>query len=350
MFTPFLHQLGPWLRGDGAVSDIVISSRIRLARNISGFPFKSKASEEDRQQIEELLHQMMPKILDENSYYELDMETLSPVDRHLLQERQLISRDIADAEGPRAAFIAKDESFSIMVNEEDHLRMQSLTSGLDLSKVWNIINQLDDKVESLIPYAFSPELGYLTACPTNVGTGLRVSVMLHLPAVTISQEIEKVFRGLQKLNLAVRGIYGEGSQALGDFYQISNQITLGRSEEELMQQVREIVDRIVQYEQKARESLMHDDKNSVYDRASRALGILQSARTMSSEEAMHLLSSVRLAVNLGILEVPAIPLINELLLYIQPAHLQRLNNSELSVPERDLARAEFLRRKLGEHP
>jgi len=346
MFTSFLHQLGPWLCGQGPESEIVISSRVRLARNISGYPFKSKATEEDRQRIEELLHQTMPKILDPESYYELDMESLSPLDRHLLQERQLISREIADAEGPRAAFVAKDESFSIMVNEEDHLRMQAMTSGLDLLKVWGRINDLDDRIESCLSYAFSPELGYLTACPTNVGTGLRVSVMLHLPAVTFVQEIEKVFRGLQKLNLAVRGIYGEGSQALGDFYQISNQITLGRSEEELIQQVREIVDRIVQYEHKARETLLQNDREMLLDKAARSLGLLQNARTMSSEEAMHLLSSIRLAVNLKIIDVPTIPLVNELLLFIQPAHLQKLSGTELSAAERDLARAEFLRRKL----
>ena len=348
MFTSFLYQLGPWLSGDGPESEIVISSRVRLARNISGFPFKSKATEHDRQHIEELLHKTMPEILDPDSYYELDMETLSPLDRHLLQERQLISREIADTEGPRAAIIAKDESFSIMVNEEDHLRMQAMTSGLDLQKVWNRINDLDDRIESRISYAFSPELGYLTACPTNVGTGLRVSVMLHLPAVTISQEIDKVFRGLQKLNLAVRGIYGEGSQALGDFYQISNQITLGRSEEELIQQVREIVDRIVQYEKKAREALQNENKELVYDKASRSLGLLRTARTMSSEEAMHLLSSVRLAINMGIIDNPNIGMVNELLLHIQQAHLQKLSGAELSPAERDLARADYLRRKLGE--
>jgi len=348
MFDKMFNQLGPWLKGEGPHSDIVISSRIRLARNISGYPFISKATEQDRQRIEEAVDRAVKNVHEKDDLYVVDLEPLSQLQRQMLVERQLISREIAETAGPRAVYIANDESYSIMVNEEDHLRMHALTCGLNLHIVWDRINTLDDHLESHIPYAFSKELGYLTACPTNVGTGMRVSVMMHLPALSIAQEIDKVFRGLSKLNLAVRGIYGEGSQALGEFYQISNQITLGRSEAELIEQVQEIVERIVQYERKAREALLEANEEALLDKASRALGVLRTARTMSSEEAMHLLSTLRLAVNLTMLEVPKISLINELLLFTQPAHLQQIAGSELSPSNRDLSRAQYLRKRLAE--
>jgi len=348
MFDKILNQLGPWLKGEGPHSDIVISSRIRLARNITGFPFISKATEQDRQRIEEAVYRAVKNVLEKNDLFEVDLEPLSQLQRQILVERQLISREIAETQGPRAVYIANDESYSIMVNEEDHLRMHALTSGLDLHMVWERINGLDNSLESYIPYAFSKELGYLTACPTNVGTGMRVSVMLHLPALSIAQEIDKVFRGLSKLNLAVRGIYGEGSQALGEFYQISNQITLGRNEIELIDQVKEIVERIVQYELKAREALLESNAESLLDKASRALGVLQTARTMSSEEAMHHLSTLRLAVNMKLLESPKISLINELLLFTQPAHIQQLSGSELPTSNRDVSRAQYLRKRLAD--
>jgi len=346
MFEQMINQRGLWLQGSGPENDIVISSRIRLARNVSGYPFISKATEQDRHRVEETVYRAVKNVHENDELFEVDLESLSPIERQFLVERQLISREIAENAGPRAVYIANDESYSIMVNEEDHLRMQAVTSGLNLNKVWERINSLDDHLEAYIPYAFSEELGYLTACPTNVGTGMRVSVMLHLPAVSISQEIDKVFRGLQKLNLAVRGIYGEGSQALGEFYQISNQVTLGRSETELIQQVQEIVERIVQYERKAREAILKTDEELLLDKASRALGVLQTARSMTSDEAMLLLSTLRLAVNLKLLEKPDIPLINDLLLHIQPAHLQQITGTELSPTERDLARASYIRKHL----
>ena len=348
MFDKMLNQLGPWLEGEGPQNDIVISSRIRLARNISGYPFILKASELDRQRIEEAVDQAVKNVHEKEDLFVVDLEPLTQLQRQMLVERQLISREIAETQGPREVYIANDESYSIMVNEEDHLRMHAMTSGLDLNKVWERINTLDDHLETCIPYAFSTELGYLTACPTNIGTGMRVSVMMHLPALSYAQEIDKVFRGLQKLNLAVRGIYGEGSQALGEFYQISNQVTLGRSETELIEQVQEIVERIVQYERKAREALLEANEEVLLDKASRALGVLQTARTMSSEEAMHLLSTLRLAVNTKVLDSPTIPLINELLLFTQPAHLQQLSGSELSPSSRDLSRAHYLRKRLVE--
>ena len=212
-----------------------------------------------------------------------------------------------------------------MINEEDHLRIQVMQSGLNLQSVWEQINRIDSLIEEKVTYAFHEKLGYLTACPTNVGTGMRVSVMLHLPALVITRQIEKVFRSLQKISLAVRGLYGEGSQAMGDFYQISNQITLGRSEEELMKQVSDIVPVIIDYERQARQFLVKESHENLHDRVSRAYGILRTAQTISSEETMHLLSSVRMGVNLGLIQRPEDPRLNELFIHTQPAHLQKLH-------------------------
>lgn len=342
-----LSQTGQWLRGEGPESDIVISSRIRLARNLTGYPFITRATEADRQQVLDAVFAVAPELFGEDNIYIVSMQELSQLDRHYLLERQLVSAEIVDAEGPRGVLIDRDEQFSVMINEEDHIRMQSMTSGLDTETVWKRINAVDDLLESKLDFAFHEKYGYLTACPTNVGTGLRVSVMLHLPALVLSKEIEKVFRSLQKVNLAVRGIYGEGSQALGDFYQISNQVTLGQTETDLMQRVGDIIPQIIQYEREARTYLMEEKQDSILDQCSRALGLLSTARTISTEEAMHHLSSVRLGVNMGILDTPDIPTVNDLLLHIQPAHLQKLQGGELGAPQRDTARAEYLRKRLG---
>lgn len=234
-----------------------------------------------------------------------------------------------------------------MINEEDHLRIQVMQSGFDLPGVWTQINEIDDLIEQHVTFAFDDRLGYLTACPTNVGTGMRVSVMLHLPALVITRQIEKVFRSLQKINLAVRGLYGEGSQAMGDFYQISNQITLGRSETELIDQICEIVPVIIDYERQARDFLVKESHENLHDRVSRAYGILRTAQTISSEETMHLLSSVRMGVNLGLIPDLAIPKLNEMFIYTQPAHLQKLAGSELGVVDRNIERARYLRRHLN---
>ncbi len=342
-----LSQTGQWLRGVGPESDIVISSRVRLARNLTGHPFITRATEADRRQVLESVNAAAPGLFGAKNIYVVDMQELSPLDRQYLLERQLVSAEIVEAEGPRGVLIDRGEQFSVMINEEDHIRMQSMTSGLDTDTVWKRINDVDDKLESELDFAFSEQLGYLTACPTNVGTGLRVSVMLHLPALVLSKEIDKVFRSLQKVNLAVRGIYGEGSQALGDFYQISNQVTLGQSELDLMQRVGDIIPQIIQYERKTREYLMDQKQDAVLDQCSRALGLLSTARTISTEEAMHHLSSVRLGVNMNILDAPDIPTVNDLLLHIQSAHLQKLFGSELTAPQRDSARAEYLRKHLA---
>jgi len=338
---------GEWLRGSGPEADIVISSRVRLARNLADFPFISRCSEQDRAQIEKLMRQCVLGIKESGEWLYVDLDQLEGVDRQLLVERHLISREHAESQGARAVAIDGRETFSLMINEEDHLRMQVLHSGLDLQSVWDQINRIDNLIEDQVTYAFHDRLGYLTACPTNVGTGMRVSVMLHLPALVITRQIDKVFRSLQKISLAVRGLYGEGSQAMGDFYQISNQITLGRSEEELIRQVGDIVPVIIDYERQAREFLIKESHENLHDRVSRAYGILRTAQTISSEETMHLLSSVRMGVNLGLIRDLEIPMVNELFIHTQPAHLQKLTGGQLDTADRNIERARYLRRLLN---
>jgi protein arginine kinase len=324
----------------------VISSRIRLARNLADFPFVRRCSEQDRAAVVESLRAQIMGSPDFSSMTYVDVEALADVDRQFLVERQLISRELAEGQGPRGVAIDPQEKFSLMINEEDHLRIQVMNSGLDLRSVWQQVNRIDDLIESRATYAFHERLGYLTACPTNVGTGMRVSVMLHLPALVITQQIEKVFRSLQKISLAVRGLYGEGSQAMGDFYQISNQITLGRREEELIEQVSDVVPAMIEYERRAREFLVKQSQKDLHDRVSRAYGILCTAQTISSEETMMLLSSVRMGVNLGLIEDVAIPTINQLFIDTQPAHLQKLRGIELDTADRNIERALYLRRHL----
>ena len=339
------EQCGEWLRGSGPESDIVISSRIRLARNLADFPFIRKCTAQDRAALEKTVRsRLLEDGLPDMMYF--DVEGLESVDRQFLVERQLISREHAESEGARSVAIDVGEKFSLMVNEEDHLRIQLMKSGLDLKKAWEQINEMDDLIESQLTYAYHERLGYLTACPTNVGTGMRVSVMVHLPALVLTRQIEKVFRSLQKINLAVRGLYGEGSQAMGDFYQISNQITLGRSEEELIEQVGEVVPVLIEYERRAREHLVDENQKDLYDRVSRAYGILCNAHTISSEETMHLLSSVRMGVNLGLISDIEIPTVNQLFIQTQPAHLQKLRGIELDTAGRNAERADYLKRHL----
>jgi protein arginine kinase len=342
---------GEWLRGSGPESDIVVSSRIRLARNLADFPFISRATDTDRAEIGKILRGRIETLHEQGKFtgqlVYVDVSALEAVDRQFLVERQLISREHADAEGARAVVIDQREQMSVMINEEDHLRLQVLKSGLDLTSAWEQINELDDLIEARVTYAYNDRFGYLTACPTNVGTGVRVSVMLHLPALVITQQIDKVFRSLQKINLAVRGLYGEGSQAQGDFYQVSNQITLGQSEEELTKKVADVVPVLIDYERQARDFLIRESQETLHDRVSRAYGILRTAQTISSEETMHLLSSLRMGVNLGLIRDVAIPTVNKLFVHTQPAHLQKLTGMELDSSDRNIERATYLRRHLS---
>ena len=336
---------GEWLRGQGPDSDIVISSRVRLARNLAQFPFVNKLDEAARSEVESLIRAKLEKTGRDFVY--VPVEGLESLDRQFLVERQLISRELAEAEGARGVAITNEENVSLMINEEDHLRVQVLRSGFSLDECWADINQLDDMLESQVTYAFSENLGYLTACPTNVGTGIRVSVMLHLPGLRITKEIQKVFQALQKINLAVRGLYGEGSQAMGDFYQISNQVTLGKSEDETLDTLRDVVPNIISYERRVRDLQIKENRGDLHDQISRAYGILQNARTISSEETMHLLSSVRMGVNLDLIKALPISTVNELFVHTQPAHLQKLRQQALESSERNAARATYLRERLA---
>lgn len=338
---------GEWLRGTGPDSDIVISSRIRLARNLAQFPFISRADSSARSDIERLLKDRMPNVRTASPLHYLSVDSLDKVDQQYLVERQLISRELAESDGPRGVAITPAQNVSLMVNEEDHLRIQVLHSGFDLEECWEEINRIDDQIEESVTYAFSEKYGYLTACPTNTGTGIRVSVMLHLPALVQTKEIQKVFQALQKISLAVRGLYGEGSQAMGDFYQISNQVTLGKSEKRIIENVKEVVPNIISYERRVRDALIKENRAKLHDQISRAYGILQNARTISSEETMHLLSSVRMGINLGLIDDLEIATVNEMFIHTQPAHLQKLRGEQLETAERNAARAAYLRQRLA---
>lgn len=341
-------QTGNWLRGTGPESDIVISSRIRLARNLADFPFIRQCSADDRTNLQKIVRDRIGTIDDWDQTYFASLDEMSEVDRLFLVERQLISRELADAEGSRAVAIDPDEEHSVMINEEDHLRIQVMRSGLDLGSAWTAISKLDDQLEKVLLYAYHPQYGYLTACPTNVGTGLRVSVMLHLPGLVITRQIDKVFRSMRRINVTVRGLYGEGSQYTGDFYQVSNQVTLGRSEEELVELVgNNVVPRIIEYERKARSFLIEKGSQDLHDDVSRAMGILTMAKKITSEETMHYLSKVRMGVNLGLISDIEIATINKLFIHTQPAHLQKLHGSTMATADRNIRRAKYLQEHLG---
>lgn len=338
---------GEWLRGTGPESDIVVSSRIRLARNLAQFPFPLRCDDSTRGEIVRLMRDRLSDLDDTPTLHWFDVSSMGELDRQFMVERQLVSRELAEGRGPRGVCVTREQNVSVMVNEEDHLRLQVLQSGFSVEESWERINRLDDAIESLVTYAFSEQLGYLTACPTNVGTGIRVSVMLHLPALVLTKEIQKVFQALQKISLAVRGLYGEGSQAMGDFYQISNQVTLGKSEEQILSNIKDVVPNIIAYERRVRNALVKENRRSLHDQVSRAYGILRNAQTISSEETMHLLSSVRMGINLGLIDDLEIPTVNELFIHTQPAHLQKIRSENLQTAERNVARAAYLRQRLA---
>jgi protein arginine kinase len=343
-----IGQSGEWLRGSGPDSDIVISSRVRLARNLANFPFLTRASEPQRIEIHESFRKALGRLgLVENGHCYIDLAETTDLTNRFLLERHLISRELANGSGGRGVLFNRSEMLAVMVNEEDHLRIQAIRAGFEVEEAYRDIKAVDNGLDKQLEFAFSDEFGYLTACPTNVGTGMRASVMLHLPALVFTKQIDKVFASVTKINLAVRGFYGEGTQASGDFYQISNQVTLGVAEEEILELLERVVPRIVTYEREVREHLVAKDRLSLEDRIWRAFGVLKAARSISSEETMDLLSSVRLGVNLGILENVDISTVNELFILTQPAHLQRLEQRDLTANERDATRAEFIRRQLG---
>lgn len=342
---------GEWLKGRGPDSDIVISSRIRLARNIEGYPFVNRALEREKKELFDIISNKIKKInfqgVGGTNFFFWNLKTVSDLDKTFLVERHLISKEHASGEGYRGVILDPKETLSIMVNEEDHLRIQGLRSGFQVDELWDEVSQLDDDIEKLLPYTYHENFGYLTACPSNVGTGMRVSVMLHLPALVMTKHIERVFHTVQKINFTVRGLYGEGTHAFGDFYQISNQVTLGRSEEEILKSMKEIIPQIVKYERNIRDSLLEDDFTLIEDRVWRAFGMLKAARIISSEETMDLLSAVRMGVNLKILGAVSLDTVNDLFIFTQPAHLQKLEGRTLKTMERDVTRANYIRSRLN---
>ncbi|MFH0938703.1 MAG: protein arginine kinase [Planctomycetota bacterium] len=348
ILNEMIKMSGEWMRGTGPEAEIVISSRVRMARNVRDFRFISKMNSSERAACEDLIQQQIANSQAAQPGLYLQLHKLDAIDRKFLVERHLISKEHEDAQHQRGVAVSEDESVAIMVNEEDHIRLQVLQSGFQLSEAWRICNQIDDALEHRLDYSFSSQLGYLTACPTNVGTGLRVSVMLHLPALVITRHIEKVFQAVAKINLAVRGLYGEGSEASGHFYQISNQVTLGRNEEDIVRNVEQVIPTIVGYEHRARQTLLANDRKRLEDRVCRAYGLLKHAQLLPSDEAMMLLSALRMGVHLGLLNDLTMRVVNELFIFTQPAHLQKITGRALDPIERDIRRAEFVRAKLNQ--
>jgi protein arginine kinase len=345
-FEELLTQTGEWLRGSGPNSSIVISGRVRLARNLRDFRFLTRMDQDERAACEEQVRKRIleAKIAPAERYVAL--HRTEALDRKLLVERHLISKEHEDAKHPRGVALGEGEMVSVMVNEEDHVRLQVFQSGFQLRGTYRIADQIDELLAGGLDYAFSPQLGYLTACPTNVGTGLRVSVMLHLPALVLTRHIEKVFQAVSKINLAVRGLYGEGTEASGHFYQLSNQVTMGKKEHQILENVEQVIPTIVEYEQKAREELMRKDRVRLEDRVWRAYGMLRHARVLSSEESMMLFSALRMGVHLGLIRDVPLQIINELFLYSQPGHLQKLAGRSMEPAERDVYRAALIRKRL----
>ncbi|MSR41572.1 MAG: ATP--guanido phosphotransferase [Phycisphaerales bacterium] len=310
---------------DTPLGDVVLSSRVRLARNITGYPFVNRASAD---QLSEVVHRVQTAQIGgvfETGARWINLQSSDETDRGLLFERNLISKHFSEGTHPRCVALSADGSASIMVNEEDHVRAQMFAGGFRLHSLVESMTQLDRSLEHSLDFAFHPRFGYLTACPTNLGTGIRISVMLHLPALRILDELEKMRRAAKELKLAVRGLHGEGSDALGELFQVSNQVTLGRSEEDLLEEFAgAIVPRLVEYERHARQRMLETDAPAATDRAHRALGILRAARLLSLEEAFKYLSRVRLGIAIGIIDKIQIGTVNRLLLEVQPAHLTRI--------------------------
>ena len=334
-----------WLTGTGPENDVIVSSRVRLARNVAGMPFLTRCSPQQLRELAASLRKTLVEAKLPGVQY-IDVERAGEADRQLLVERHLISRQQAEAKGPRGVAVAAGETLAVMVNEEDHVRLQADVVQLDAC--YQHARRVDDLLEGRLDFAFSSRFGYLTACPTNVGTGLRVSVMAHLPGLKITGEIEKVLRAARDMHLAVRGLYGEGTEAIGDMFQISNQSTLGKSEEQIITEFRDTaVPGIIDYERHSRRQLLKTRRLAVEDKVHRARAILGAARLISSEETMYLLSHLLLGLSLGLVEKLDLASLYELMLVTQPAHLQRMLGGEMTPVERGEARARLIRQRLG---
>lgn len=342
-----IKQTGEWLKGKGSDSDIVISNRIRLARNIEDLKFVDWADKNTRREVAEKAKEaILSSNYMKNSLY-VEMDKIDAIDRQLLIERHLISKEHAVDTEYKTAFVSEREIISIMVNEEDHLRLQVIQSGFLLDDTWNIMDNLERELERKLRFAFSNEWGYLTACPTNTGTGLRASVMLHLPGIVTTRQIDSMVHAVSKLGLTVRGFFGEGTEAIGNFFQVSNQVTLGQREEDIINNLKRIIRQIVTQEKGSRDFLKAKKRDIVEDKVSRAYATLEGAHIITSKETIDLLSLVRLGIDLKFIKHIDIPKLNELFLLIQPAHLQKLEGRKISPGERDIKRAELIRKKLG---
>jgi len=345
-FSTLIKHPADWMTGGQGEHGAVLTSRIRLARNLRRHPFPGWAKRDERAAALELLRPAVESLPAMKDAFSNELGSLSSVQKQVLVERHLISREHAARGDGSAAVIERRQSFSIMLNEEDHLRMQSIRPGLQLSSAFQALSELDTQLESSLEYAFDNSLGYLTTCPTNLGTGLRASAMVHLPGLVLSDQIGQVLQAVNKIGLAVRGIYGEGTESLGHLYQISNQSTLGESEETIIRRLERVISQVAMHEENAREKLLEEDPEMVADKIGRAYGVLRHAHIIDSKEALNHLSLLRLGATLGYLKRDIVITCDSLLMDIQPAHLQLHSGRKLSPEERDSIRAEIVRSRL----
>jgi protein arginine kinase len=344
-----------WLDADGPLAEVVLSTRVRLARNLADHRFGLRADEEEKRAILDTCVAAARRTRSLGEGTVLAMRKLAEPNRRLLLERHLVSKELigetgGEAPAHTALLLAAEDSFGVMVNEEDHLRLQSLLSGFRLREAWRRVDDMDEELAAHLEYAFHPEFGYLTSCPTNVGTGLRASVLVHLPALVLTQEIGKVLQGISQVGLTFRGLYGEGSEVVGNFFQISNQTTLGKTEEDLIDHLQKIVQQVVQYEKQARSVLLRDARTVIEDKVWRAFGLLRYARSISFDEVMNLLSGVRLGSGLKLLPGLRVYTLNQIMIFSQSAHLEKLAGKPLSAGDADTYRARYIRRLLREEP
>lgn len=337
----------PWLQGEGPHAEMVLSTRIRLARNLRDVPFTHRAREE---QLQGVLASVSSAAQASKAFRDgllLRMNDVTPIDRQVLVERHLVSHELGDGARPRGILVAPDARLSVMINEEDHLRLQALTPGFQLSEAWALADAADDELDQSLEFAFSDEIGYLTSCPTNAGTGLRASVLIHLPALVLLEEIQRVLKSIMQVGLNVRGLYGEHSEVMGNLFQISNQTTLGRSERDSIESLERVTRQIIETEERARERMMRDARVQIEDKVWRAYGTLRYCRSIRASDVINLCSAVRLGVAMGIEGLCPLRCLNELLVLTQPAHLERLRGGELTPADRNIVRAELVRERLA---
>jgi protein arginine kinase len=349
-FSTLLKNPADWMQAGGPHSEIVMTSRIRLARNLRGMPFPGWAQKGDRQLVLESIRPAVDGLSEMKVAFSNELSALTSIQKGVLVERHLISREHAARNEGSAVIMNRKQTVCIMINEEDHLRMQAIRAGLNLRSAYKLINRIDSKIEESMDYAFDEQLGYLTACPTNLGTGMRASAMLHLPALVLSEQMNQVIQAVNKIGLAVRGLYGEGTEALGNLFQISNQNTLGEKEIEIVARLEKVIEQIIGHEKNARASLVEDKSPMLLDQVGRAYAILRHAYVISSKEALNLLSMLRLGTDLGCFPLETRQTIDMLLMEIQPNHLQVEAKSKLSAEKRDASRAEIMRRQLKSLP